>query len=78
MALEHEVLAPHKTFFDFGCGHGDDYQGLAALGFDAAGWDPLSHPEGTRRTGDVVNLGYALNVIEDVEERSRVLRGDLP
>jgi DNA phosphorothioation-associated putative methyltransferase len=74
LALEHEVLSPDKTFFDFGCGHGDDYRGLASLGFDAVGWDPLNHPDGTQRAGDVVNLGYVLNVIEDIRERAQVLR----
>lgn len=74
LALAHEVLTPEQSFFDYGCGHGDDFRSLKAQGFDAVGWDPLNFPQGTRRRSDVVNLGYVLNVIERTPERAQVLR----
>lgn len=42
--LEHGLLKPGKTFFDYGCGHGADVEGLTALGYQASGWDPVLRP----------------------------------
>src|SRR5262245_50442809 len=74
MALEEGLLPPGTTFFDYGCGRGGDLERLAALGYDAAGWDPAHYPEGELRPSDVVNLGYVVNVIENPAERVQVLR----
>ncbi len=74
LALDDTVLAPGASFFDYGCGRGGDLQRLAALGYQAEGWDPEFRPEGERRPADVVNLGYVVNVIEDPAERGEVLR----
>lgn len=74
MALLHEVLKQPATFFDFGCGRGDDLNELQRAGFDAGGWDPAHRPDGQRKASDVVNLGYVVNVIEDPVEREKVLR----
>ena len=74
LALQHELLAPHRTFFDYGCGRGDDLTRLGALGYDASGWDPHHRPTAARSSADVVNLGYVVNVIEDAYEREQTLR----
>jgi len=68
------VLAPECTFFDYGCGLGDDVRFLQSLGYDAHGWDPAHRPDETLRRAAVVNLGYVLNVIERPAERARALR----
>lgn len=36
----HGLVRPGVTFFDYGCGRGDDVRGLQANGIDATGWDP--------------------------------------
>ena len=72
-ALESGLIEPGHTFFDYGCGQGEDVAGLDALGFAAYGWDPVHRPEGIRCAADVVNLGYVLNVIEDPAERVETL-----
>ena len=74
LALEHGVLTPEKSFFDYGCGRGADIQHLRRRGFTADGWDPAHRPA-RRSTADVVNLGYVVNVIEDPDERLRALQG---
>ena len=62
------------TVFDYGCGRGDDLCHLAALGVNAAGWDPTHRPHEEQREADIVNLGYVVNVIEDTAERGATLR----
>lgn len=74
LALEHGLLSQATTFFDFGCGHGDDIFRLKQKGIDATGWDPIHRPETDRLPADVVNLGYVINVIEDPIERASVLK----
>jgi DNA phosphorothioation-associated putative methyltransferase len=71
--LEHGLLKLGKTFFDYGCGHGTDVEGLTALGYQAAGWDPILRPHAEVHQADIVNLGYVLNVIEDPAERVETL-----
>lgn len=73
LAIADSVLGREHTFFDYGCGHGDDVRRLAQAGFEAVGWDPVHRPEG-KRPADVVNLGYVVNVIENAAERIAVLR----
>jgi DNA phosphorothioation-associated putative methyltransferase len=73
LALEHEVLRRGCTVLDYGCGHGDDFLSLRALGFDAEGWDPHHRPDGRRKQSDIVHLGYVLNVIENPSERREAL-----
>ena len=68
------VLTPDHTFFDYGCGLGDDVRFLGSLGYDAHGWDPAHRPDAARREAAVVNLGYVLNVIERPAERAEALR----
>jgi len=74
LALNDGLLPPGATFFDYGCGRGGDLKRLKALGYDAAGWDPVHYAQGEHRPGDVVNLGYVVNVIESPVERADVLR----
>jgi DNA phosphorothioation-associated putative methyltransferase len=71
----HGYLDGAQSFFDYGCGRGDDLRALQSLGLDACGWDPHFAPDGEKRIADVVNLGFVLNVIEDQRERLEALRG---
>ena len=68
------VLTPKHTFFDYGCGLGDDVRFLQSLGYVAHGWDPAYQPDEARHSATVVNLGYVLNVIERPAERADALR----
>ena len=47
---------------------------LADQGIACDGWDPAFRPASPKLPADVVNLGFVLNVIEDVEERTEALR----
>ena len=75
-----QVLARHGYFdgihsvLDYGCGKGDDVRELEAHGVSVSGWDPAHRPDGERTPSDLVNLGYVLNVIEDLGEREDTLR----
>jgi DNA phosphorothioation-associated putative methyltransferase len=71
--LENGILRPNDSFFDYGCGLGDDVAGLEALGYQAQGWDPYYAKAEPKIKADVVNLGFVLNVIEDPAERVEVL-----
>ena len=73
LALSAGVLRQGETFFDYGCGKGEDVVGLRKLDFEASGWDPNHWPEEQRVDADVVNLGYVANVIEDPKERNVAL-----
>ena len=61
------------SVFDYGCGLGDDLAELQANGIDSTGWDPNFRPEADLDNADIVNLGFVLNVIEDVIERIEAL-----
>lgn len=74
LTLESGLLNRATSFFDYGCGHGDDVSHLKRLGIESTGWDPVHFPDNRYRTADVVNLGYVVNVIENPEERATVLR----
>ncbi|WP_281647956.1 DNA phosphorothioation-associated putative methyltransferase [Parendozoicomonas sp. Alg238-R29] len=63
------------SVFDYGCGHGDDLAELQAHGIHAAGWDPAWRPDGEKTEGDLVNLGYVINVIEGLPERVEAVQG---
>lgn len=71
--LENGLLRTSDSFFDYGCGLGDDVAGLEALGYCACGWDPYFAKHEPKQEADVVNLGFVLNVIEDPAERVEVL-----
>ncbi len=73
LALEDGLITQETTVMDYGCGHGDDLRLLSGLSINCHGWDPVHSPKGKRVSADVVNLGYVINVIEDVEERLSAL-----
>src|SRR5947209_7186354 len=66
-------LGAGVSFFDYGCGRGEDLDLLAAEGVACSGWDPAFRPEAVKAEADVVNLGYVLNVIESPKERAATL-----
>jgi DNA phosphorothioation-associated putative methyltransferase len=68
------LLVPNTTVFDYGCGLGGDVRRLKEAGFDCTGWDPVHAPGNGRRSSDLVNLGYVVNVIENPRERQEALR----
>ena len=70
----HGYLDGQYSVFDYGCGRGDDLSALKQRGVNANGWDPHYAPEGPKQLSDVVNLGFVLNVIEDLDEREEALR----
>ena len=74
LAQTHGLISPEYSFFDYGCGFGEDIQLLKAGGVDARGWDPYYRPDTSIRPADCINLGYVLNVIEDQAERAHTLR----
>jgi DNA phosphorothioation-associated putative methyltransferase len=71
--LKHSLLTEERSFFDYGCGRGDDVRFLNAQGVSAEGWDPYFCPETQFTAADIVNLGYVINVIEEPKERIAVL-----
>ena len=74
LALDDGLIHEERTFFDYGCGRGDDLLRLHKIGISVSGWDPAFFPDEERLPVDVVNLGYVVNVIEDPAERVVVLR----
>ncbi|WP_068110652.1 DNA phosphorothioation-associated putative methyltransferase [Tropicimonas marinistellae] len=72
--IRHGLIDEQTTLFDYGCGFGSDVEGLQAAGISAAGWDPYYAPDQPRKSADVVNLGFVLNVIETPAERQDVLQ----
>jgi DNA phosphorothioation-associated putative methyltransferase len=61
------------TVLDYGCGRGDDVRELQEHDIECIGWDPVHQPDTDIENSDIVNLGYVINVIEDLEERSETL-----
>jgi DNA phosphorothioation-associated putative methyltransferase len=75
LLVRHGVLSPSDSFFDYGCGRGDDVETLNTGGIQSSGWDPYFAPQNPKTKGDVVNIGFVLNVIEDLNERREALLG---
>jgi DNA phosphorothioation-associated putative methyltransferase len=73
LLLRHVLLKEGVTFFDYGCGRGNDIATLRQLGLEAGGWDPHFAKDQLRSEADVVNLGFVINVIEDPAERVEAL-----
>ncbi|KUY48845.1 DNA phosphorothioation-associated putative methyltransferase [Burkholderia sp. RF2-non_BP3] len=63
-----------RSLFDYGCGRGDDVRGLKGLGIEAAGWDPHYANDQPLARASIVNLGFVINVIENVDEREHALK----
>ena len=69
IALADGLFTPGVTVLDFGGGLGGDVRHLGPKGIEAWGWDPTHRPDGDLVPVEVVNLGYVVNVIEDIGER---------
>lgn len=75
MLARHGYLNGDYSLFDYGCGRGDDLCELEAHGIDSLGWDPNFRPDGEKAPSQLVNLGYVINVIEEMDERIDALLG---
>lgn len=73
IALEAELFTPETTFFDYGCGHGADVVEIQERGYSSNGWDPYYCGDLPLVKSDIVNLGYVINVIENLNERRQAL-----
>jgi DNA phosphorothioation-associated putative methyltransferase len=73
LLTKHGLLTKEKTFFDYGCGKGDDIESLIDSGISAQGWDPHFSPETPLIKSNVVNLGFVINVIENPAERVQAI-----
>ncbi|MGD1713749.1 DNA phosphorothioation-associated putative methyltransferase [Dapis sp. BLCC M172] len=73
LAVEANLFTEGTTFFDYGCGYGEDIKYIAKKGYLSAGWDPYYLPETPCIAADIVNLGYVINVIESLAERREAL-----
>lgn len=72
--LEYGLLADSTSLLDYGCGQGDDVNGLREMGYSVSGWDPVYCPQEAKESAEIVNLGFVLNVIEEPLERMEVLQ----
>jgi DNA phosphorothioation-associated putative methyltransferase len=61
------------SLFDYGCGKGDDLKHLNEMNVPSNGWDPHYRPNDPLVAADFVNLGFVINVIEDLAERQFAL-----
>lgn len=68
------LVSRDTTFLDYGCGLGDDVRILTENGFPAEGWDPSYFPQNGLKPASIVNVGYVINVIEDIDERKAVIK----
>ncbi|MGD1808234.1 DNA phosphorothioation-associated putative methyltransferase [Dapis sp. BLCC M126] len=73
LAVEANLFTEGKTFFDYGCGYGEDIKQIGQKGYLSGGWDPYYLPETPCIAADIVNLGYVINVIESLAERREAL-----
>ena len=73
IALEAQLFTEGTTFFDYGCGHGRDITEIRDRGYSSEGWDPYYSPDTPIVSADIVNLGYIINVIENLQERREAL-----
>ena len=73
IALEAGLFKEKTSFFDYGCGCGEDVKQISNHGYTASGWDPYYRPNTELKPADIINLGYIINVIEDIAERRQAL-----
>ena len=73
LLLEDKLLTEETTFFDYGCGKGEDLYFLSKMKLKANGFDRFFQPHNSKIKSDIVNLGFVINVIEDPMERISVL-----
>jgi DNA phosphorothioation-associated putative methyltransferase len=72
-AMEDGWITENESVLDFGCGRGEDLRFLKKLNICIKGYDPHYLPN-SYEASSIVNLGYVLNVIEDIEERWNTLQ----
>ena len=72
--LRHNYLQGQHVIFDYGCGKADDLSILRENGIEASGWDPVYQPDEQKKSSDIVNLGFVINVIENQQERKTTLQ----
>ena len=74
--IDSSLVTRKSQIFDYGCGRGDDVAILQFSEFEnVSGWDPhYAKDNPIPASSEFVNLSFVLNVIEDEEERYRVLR----
>ena len=72
--LRDGLINTNTTVFDYGCGHGENVELLNGKAISCSGWDPAFCPDTPLVRSDIVNLGYVINVIEDISERGRALQ----
>lgn len=73
--VDHSLVHPGMSVFDYGCGRGTDGKYLEALGCRVGKYDPFYFPDPPTDGDqyDLVTCHYVLNVIEDPVERTEVL-----
>ena len=69
LLIRHALMAPATHFFDCGSGRGGDIASLKAEGYRAQGWDPHYAADRPLQAADVVNLGFVVNVIDDLAKQ---------
>lgn len=74
IAVSSGILSKENSFFDYGCGHGEDVKLLGNQDYQTSGWDTHYFPQSELQKADVVNLGYVLNVTENKQERRKALK----
>ena len=74
LLLEDRLLTEETSFFDYGCGKGEDLSFLKKMKLNVSGFDRYYLPQGNKVKSSIVNLGYVINVIENPEERISVLQ----
>jgi DNA phosphorothioation-associated putative methyltransferase len=70
LLISHGLINQDISVFDYGCGRGDDVRGLIEIKVKCAGWDPHYANGDPLVSSEIVNLGFVVNVIEDIDERS--------
>ena len=68
------IFKPTWTYFDYGCGRGDDIAALKGQGIKARGWDPVHSAKTRKLHSDIVGCHYVINVIDRPEERRDVIQ----
>lgn len=75
---DRQIMFPngfHISYYDHGCGKGDDLKWLLNNGYLADGWDPIYSPKKPNiKKRDVVLCNYVINVINNKLERIECIK----
>jgi len=74
LMISNGLITKTVDVFDYGCGRGDDVEGLTEIGLKCQGWDPHFANENPIIPAGIVNLGFVVNVIEDPAERVEAIQ----